>query len=241
MALCLQQELNLSRRACWPRNSEIFRNSDNNNNDNDNKSNDSVTKINNDKKRDETCSHSFRTTTTTTATIKHKGDDNEFSSGAKNLTNGKSNTLTPSSSFICNSLRELSNFKWCTCCTLLSQLNGGGGLKGCRHLMFLVLLVGTLLSQCNLAAARPNLTSAGAIIATPLPSLSSAAAIVQSSDGLDTTVSSTHLEKSGHELAEGEPHTVTRYPVFTIDFMRVELPFIIGIWILFASIAKIGE
>ena len=31
-----------------------------------------------------------------------------------------------------------------------------------------------------------------------------------------------------------------RYPLATVDFRRVETPFIIGVWILFASIAKIG-
>lgn len=36
-------------------------------------------------------------------------------------------------------------------------------------------------------------------------------------------------------------HEVERYPVTTVDFSRVETPFIIGIWILFASIAKIGK
>ena len=43
-----------------------------------------------------------------------------------------------------------------------------------------------------------------------------------------------------HAAAEGE-HEVERYPVTTVDFSRVETPFIIGIWILFASIAKIGK
>lgn len=43
-----------------------------------------------------------------------------------------------------------------------------------------------------------------------------------------------HDEGGGHEAVE-------RYPITTIDFSRVETPFIIGIWILFASIAKIGE
>lgn len=34
-------------------------------------------------------------------------------------------------------------------------------------------------------------------------------------------------------------HEVERYPVNTVDFERVETPFLIGIWILFASVAKI--
>lgn len=45
-----------------------------------------------------------------------------------------------------------------------------------------------------------------------------------------------------HEVgAHEESDKVERYPVATIDFGRVETPFIIGVWILFASIAKIGE
>lgn len=36
-------------------------------------------------------------------------------------------------------------------------------------------------------------------------------------------------------------HTEERYPVATVEFTRVETPFIIGVWILSASIAKIGE
>lgn len=35
-------------------------------------------------------------------------------------------------------------------------------------------------------------------------------------------------------------HVVEGYPITTVDFSRVETPFIIGVWILFASIAKIG-
>lgn len=52
------------------------------------------------------------------------------------------------------------------------------------------------------------------------------------------------LSKSLNEEEEGDHgggHEVERYPITTVDFSRVETPFIIGIWILFASIAKIGE
>lgn len=55
-----------------------------------------------------------------------------------------------------------------------------------------------------------------------------------------------HLSKADH--AAGNEHSTDdhghhpeRYPVTTVDFSRVETPFIIGIWILFASIAKIGK
>jgi solute carrier family 9 (sodium/hydrogen exchanger), member 3 len=47
-----------------------------------------------------------------------------------------------------------------------------------------------------------------------------------------------HGSQDPHAAEEG---THERYPVTTVDFSRVETPFIIGIWILFASIAKIGE
>jgi hypothetical protein len=48
-----------------------------------------------------------------------------------------------------------------------------------------------------------------------------------------------HQEHDGHASEHG--HVPERYPVTTVDFSRVETPFIIGIWILFASIAKIGK
>lgn len=57
-----------------------------------------------------------------------------------------------------------------------------------------------------------------------------------------TTKSSSHMKAGELEVgAHGEGHVVERYPITTTDFSRVETPFIIGVWILFASIAKIGE
>lgn len=48
--------------------------------------------------------------------------------------------------------------------------------------------------------------------------------------------------KSGDENAKGdEGHKMERYPLSSVDFARVKTPFIIGIWILSASIAKIGK
>jgi hypothetical protein len=49
------------------------------------------------------------------------------------------------------------------------------------------------------------------------------------------------VDEHGEEVHDGTHHAPERYPVTTVDFGRVETPFIIGIWILFASIAKIGE
>lgn len=44
----------------------------------------------------------------------------------------------------------------------------------------------------------------------------------------------------GHGSREGG-HEVERYPVAQVEFSRVETPFVIGVWILSASIAKIGK
>ncbi|XP_050076670.1 sodium/hydrogen exchanger 3 isoform X4 [Anopheles maculipalpis] len=70
---------------------------------------------------------------------------------------------------------------------------------------------------------------AAAIIATTVPSSN-----VDGGHGDETAV--------GHgKAAEGEGgHGHDRYPVSQVDFSRVETPFVIGVWILSASIAKIG-
>ncbi|KAH8249563.1 hypothetical protein KR032_010583 [Drosophila birchii] len=48
-------------------------------------------------------------------------------------------------------------------------------------------------------------------------------------------------EKAKDEDGHGsDGHKMTRYPLSSVDFGRVKTPFIIGIWILSASIAKIG-
>ncbi|XP_062707288.1 sodium/hydrogen exchanger 3 isoform X12 [Aedes albopictus] len=49
----------------------------------------------------------------------------------------------------------------------------------------------------------------------------------------------THNGELG-ETGHGEGHEVERYPVAQVEFSRVETPFVIGVWILSASIAKIG-
>ena len=43
----------------------------------------------------------------------------------------------------------------------------------------------------------------------------------------------------GEEESEGSHHD--RYPLAQVEFDRVKTPFIIGVWILSASIAKIGK
>lgn len=61
-----------------------------------------------------------------------------------------------------------------------------------------------------------------------------------SQDSTASTESSHEQDSKGDAHGE-EQHPVVRYPVAIVEFSRVETPFIIGVWILFASIAKIGE
>lgn len=48
---------------------------------------------------------------------------------------------------------------------------------------------------------------------------------------------------TGVEVLQSDEHkhAPERYPLSQVDFERVKTPFIIGVWILSASIAKIGE
>lgn len=55
------------------------------------------------------------------------------------------------------------------------------------------------------------------------------------------TKSSEKQTDEHHDVSHDGGHVVDNYPVTTVDFSRVETPFIIGVWILFASVAKIGE
>ncbi|XP_066602998.1 probable Na(+)/H(+) antiporter nhx-9 isoform X5 [Prorops nasuta] len=47
-------------------------------------------------------------------------------------------------------------------------------------------------------------------------------------------------ERSQNELATNNPKPLKEYSIFSVEFPRVETPFVIGIWIFFASLAKIG-
>jgi len=51
-------------------------------------------------------------------------------------------------------------------------------------------------------------------------------------DGVTASDSDTNHKGHGHS---------ERYPVVSVEFTRVETPFIIGVWIFCASLAKIGE
>ena len=45
----------------------------------------------------------------------------------------------------------------------------------------------------------------------------------------------------GHYKPAHEGHAKHEYEVFHVDFERVEIPFIIALWIFVSSLAKIGE
>ena len=55
---------------------------------------------------------------------------------------------------------------------------------------------------------------------------------------------SEHAEPSHHAAAGGEGHGEGQrhpYHVFHVEFQRVEVPFIIALWIFVSSLAKIGK
>ncbi|XP_043862727.1 sodium/hydrogen exchanger 3 isoform X18 [Drosophila santomea] len=115
-----------------------------------------------------------------------------------------------------------------------------------------MLLICALVLILGIAQARPNTIAVGVApgkvsqdILNPVTQLN----LRQSTPGdavdvgLDPTPSvrlpRAEPLKSGDQDA-GESHKMERYPLSSVDFARVKTPFIIGIWILSASIAKIG-
>jgi sodium/hydrogen exchanger-like protein 3 len=49
------------------------------------------------------------------------------------------------------------------------------------------------------------------------------------------------IHASDHDTKHNGEGESKRYPVASVEFARVETPFIIGVWIFCASLAKIGE
>uniref|UniRef100_A0A7G3AYQ4 Sodium/hydrogen exchanger n=2 Tax=Lutzomyia longipalpis TaxID=7200 RepID=A0A7G3AYQ4_LUTLO len=127
----------------------------------------------------------------------------------------------------------------------------------------IMVLLGVLLFRTELVMARPNRTTAegSAEIFTIDSARVQSADLKSTYPGLDlgpiapgkrsaevlasdpTTPSLHNDEATDIQTSDKEGHGSQhpdRYPVTTVEFSRVETPFIIGIWILSASIAKIG-
>ncbi|XP_035776621.1 sodium/hydrogen exchanger 3-like isoform X10 [Anopheles albimanus] len=145
---------------------------------------------------------------------------------------------------------------------------GGRGRWRLGHLCIYIVLCSFLLSNNAFVLARPNLSapaSGSEKVAETVPvgqlstldlafdssstgSLASASQLKRSAEAASLIASTAPSDGGhgagdldGHAAAEGgEDHTVERYPVSQVDFSRVETPFVIGVWILSASIAKIG-
>ncbi|XP_041674699.1 sodium/hydrogen exchanger 3 isoform X12 [Drosophila eugracilis] len=115
-----------------------------------------------------------------------------------------------------------------------------------------MLLICALILFLGIVQGRPNTSAVGVAskdIADAVTQLNLAQTSPVDAVGLDPTPpvrlpradplkSSDQDEESG--AAGGEGHKMERYPLSSVDFARVKTPFIIGIWILSASIAKIG-
>lgn len=212
--------------------------------------------LNNEKTRDDS-SHRTTVAATKSADDTEDEDVNEFSSGAKDLTNGSYTYLSKralaftTSSDLRNDLSVKNSFIKTENATDTLQHNNNKSqfnrttpcnrftVPGGRQLL-VVILAAVLLHQCSWVAARPNLTAVAAAVqgSTGMPTVESHLADTTSGSHLDKAISA---GGGGEEHAVAEGHEVERLPVFQIDFARVELPFIIGVWILFASIAKIGK
>ncbi|KAM7352991.1 na[+]/H[+] hydrogen exchanger 2 isoform 14-T16 [Cochliomyia hominivorax] len=132
-----------------------------------------------------------------------------------------------------------------------------------KKLIFLF-IVCVFFSCVNRIEARPNLESSNnaiggdRIIADPSPAGSTLKAMDNSVSGKSNPsgeFSSSsqpasqndvhhHGTHNGIQLSraddDGESHHLDRYPLAQVDFKHVKTPFIIGVWILSASIAKIG-
>lgn len=59
--------------------------------------------------------------------------------------------------------------------------------------------------------------------------------------GGDTLHAAHATHNDAHAREEGGSEHPDRYPLAQVEFDRVKTPFIIGVWILSASIAKIGK
>ncbi|XP_052851495.1 sodium/hydrogen exchanger 3 isoform X15 [Drosophila gunungcola] len=106
-----------------------------------------------------------------------------------------------------------------------------------------MLLICALVLILGLVQGRPNTSAVG--VASAKDAVTQLNLPMDVDVGLDPTQSaklprSEALKSSDQDAESGEAHKMERYPLSSVDFARVKTPFIIGIWILSASIAKIG-
>uniref|UniRef100_A0A182LZR8 Uncharacterized protein n=1 Tax=Anopheles culicifacies TaxID=139723 RepID=A0A182LZR8_9DIPT len=132
-----------------------------------------------------------------------------------------------------------------------------------------VVFCSALLSHNAFVLARPNLSapasgekvpvgqlspldlafdaSSGSLTSASQLKRSAEAAAIIASTSPSSDVGGDHSDGMtvGHGKAgegeHGDEHNYERYPVSQVEFSRVETPFVIGVWILSASIAKIGK
>ncbi|XP_033248789.1 sodium/hydrogen exchanger 3 isoform X19 [Drosophila miranda] len=148
-----------------------------------------------------------------------------------------------------------------TTCSTLNQRRrrmphcsgGGGGLLDRRMLVLCAifcLLAGTALARPN-TSASVGVASAGDGDAVTQVNLAETAATAGGEDATAPPVKEPRAEsleeptvlemKADEEDGGGGEHQkIERYPLSQVDFGHVKTPFIIGVWILSASIAKIG-
>ncbi|XP_062707290.1 sodium/hydrogen exchanger 3 isoform X14 [Aedes albopictus] len=147
--------------------------------------------------------------------------------------------LTSSSSSSHGNRFSANLVKWCTWAIVLSVLLANhGGFVLARPKNGVVTADGT--DAVSAASGQWDLL-------TPQPVSSDGAGAGGGGGGGHTSGSlsavkqddETHNGELG-ETGHGEGHEVERYPVAQVEFSRVETPFVIGVWILSASIAKIG-
>jgi len=87
----------------------------------------------------------------------------------------------------------------------------------------------------------------GPVIRSALPndatlrSLSSASGDDAGSRNLPKESQQLASARSDDDIASGDSSPKPEYRIISVEFTRVETPFLIGIWIFFASIAKIGK
>ncbi|BFF94515.1 sodium/hydrogen exchanger 3 [Drosophila madeirensis] len=116
----------------------------------------------------------------------------------------------------------------------------------------LCLLVGTTLARPNTSASAGSSEDAaqGAVTQINLAETAAGAAVgddattpplkVPRAESLDETTA-LEMKADAEDGGEGGGHQeIKRYPLSQVDFGHVKTPFIIGVWILSASIAKIG-